>query len=119
VRMPEPRPSRRRGVHRSNLWLAGIVLALLAVGSTAYWVLRVHQRIAETSLEHQIATRNDAQSVRCVELQSDGAVWACGVFYNVESVCLIAKVNPLGSWSTTVGTHRCQREPQLVALLPK
>jgi hypothetical protein len=118
VRAPDPVRSPQRAAMRSHLWLTGIVLTVLAVGATGYWVLRVHQRIAETSLEHQIATREHAPTVRCSALQSNGAAWACAVVYRVESVCLIAKVSALGSWSTAVCQHRCSQVPQLVKLLP-
>jgi hypothetical protein len=119
VRAPDPVRSPLRAAMRSHLWLTGIILTVLAVGATGYWVLRVHQRIAETSLEHQIAAREHAPTVRCSALQSDGAAWACAVVYRVESVCLIAKVSALGNWSTVVGQHRCERLPELAALLPR
>jgi hypothetical protein len=115
----DPLRSPLRTALRSHLWLTGIVLAVLAVGASGYWVLRVHQRIGEGTLEHQLAKREHAPTVRCASLQSDGAAWACGVIYQAESVCLIAKVNALGSWSTVVGQHRCERVPELEALRPK
>jgi hypothetical protein len=101
------------------MWMAAIVCVVLAVVAGGYWALRVHQRIGQGSLEHQIAVRETAPTVHCSKLQSDGAVWACGVIYRAESVCLIAKVNVLGSWSTAANQHRCQRVAALVALLPK
>jgi hypothetical protein len=116
---PDPLRSPVRTALRSHLWLTGIVLAVLAVGASGYWVLRVHQRIGEGTLEHQLAKREHAPTVHCSSLQSDGAAWACGVIYQAESVCLIAKVNALGSWSTVVGQHRCERVPELEALRPK
>ena len=119
VRAPDPVRSPQRAAMRSHLWLAGIILTVLAVGATGYWVLRVHQRIAETSLEHQIATREHAPTVRCSPLQSNGSAWACAVVYRVESVCVIAKVSTFGNWSTVVGQHRCERLPELEALLPR
>jgi hypothetical protein len=118
-RPPDPLRSPLRTALRSHLWLTGIVLAVLAVAASGYWVLRVHQRIGEGTLEHQLAKREHAPTVRCASLQSDGAAWACGVIYQAESVCLIAKVNALGSWSTAVGQHRCERVPELEALRPK
>jgi hypothetical protein len=108
---------RRAGI-RPHLWLIAIVLVVLAAGASGYWVLRVHQRISQTSLEQQITTRQKAPTVRCSALQSDGAAWACAVVYRVETVCLIAKVNVLGSWSTVVGHDRCARVPELARLLP-
>jgi hypothetical protein len=116
---PDPLGSPLRVALRSHLWLTGIVLAVLAVGASGYWVLRVHQRIGEGTLEHQIAAREHAPTVRCAKLQSDGAAWACAAVYRAESVCLIAKVNALGSWSTAIGQHRCERVPQLAALPPQ
>ena len=53
---------------RSHLWLTGIIPTGLAVGATGYWVLRVHQPIAETSLEHQIAAREHAPKLGCSAL---------------------------------------------------
>jgi hypothetical protein len=117
-RRPDPVRSPVRAALHSHLWLTGIVLAVLAVSATGYWVLRVHQRIGQATLEHQMAARQHAPTVGCAKLQSDGAAWACAVVYQAESVCLIAKVNVLGSWSTSVGEHRCERIPALTALLP-
>jgi hypothetical protein len=116
---PDPLGSPLRVALRSHMWLTGIVVAVLAVGATGYWVLRVHQRIGEATLEHQLAAREHAPTVRCAKLQSDGAAWACAVVYRAESVCLIAKVNALGSWSTAIGQHRCERVPELAALQPQ
>ncbi len=117
-RRPDPERSPVRAALHSHRWLTRIVLAVLVVGATGYWVLRVHQRIGQTTLEHQVAARQHAPTVGCAKLQADGAVWACAVVYQAESVCLIAKVNVLGSWSTSVGQHRCERVPSLTALLP-
>jgi len=117
-RRAEPARSPQRAALRSHMWLVAIVLSVLVVGASGYWALRVHQRIGETSLEHQIAAREDAHTVKCKRLQSNGAAWACAVVYRVESVCLIGRVNVLGSWSTIVGHNRCAREPELAALLP-
>ena len=112
-----PHTQRGSGV-RAHLWLTSIICVVLAVGLGGYWVLRVHQRIGQAALQHEIGKRESAPTVRCVKLQSNGAVWACGIVYQAESVCLIAKVNVLGSWSTAVGQHRCSEQPQLVKLLP-
>ena len=103
---------------RAHLWLTSIICVVLAVGLAGYWVLRVHQRIGQAALEHEIGKRESAPTVGCAKLQSNGAVWACAIVYQAESVCLIAKVNALGSWSTAVGQHRCSELPQLVRLLP-
>jgi hypothetical protein len=117
-RRARPARSPQRAALRSHMWLIVIMLSALVVGAGGYWALRVHQRIGETSLEHQIAAREDAHTVKCEKLQSNGAAWACAVVYKVESVCLIGRVNMLGSWSTIVGHNRCSREPALAALLP-
>jgi hypothetical protein len=117
ARAPERSPVRE--ALRSHAWLTGIVLAVLIVGATGYWALRVHPRIGETSLEQGIANRDNASTVRCKPLQENRSAWACGVFHRVESVCLIARVNILGSWTTVVGHLRCAREPELAALVPK
>jgi hypothetical protein len=114
---PPPRTTRRAGI-RAHLWLTGIVCLALAVGLTGYWVLRVHQRIGQATLEHEIGKREGASTVGCSKLQSDGAVWACALIYRAESVCLIAKVNALGSWSTAIGQHRCAEVARLRRLLP-
>ncbi len=116
---PDPLGSPLRMALRSHRWLIGIVLAVLVVGASGYWVLRVHQRIGEATLEHQLGAREHAPTVRCSKLQPDGAAWACAVVYQAESVCLIAKVNALGSWSTAIGQHRCERVPELAALQPQ
>jgi hypothetical protein len=115
-RMPRT-PARGSGM-RAHMWLTSIICAALAVGLAGYWVLRVHQRIGQAALEHAIGKRESAPTVGCAKLQSNGAVWACATVYQAESVCLIAKVNALGSWSTAVGQHRCSELPQLVRLLP-
>jgi hypothetical protein len=112
-----PRTQRGSGM-RAHMWLTSIICVVLAVGLAGYWVLRVHQRIGQAALEHEIGKRENAPTVGCAKLQSDGAVWACAVIYKAESVCLIAKVSALGSWSTAVGQHRCSQLPQLVKLLP-
>jgi hypothetical protein len=103
---------------RSHLWLVAIVLVLVGGAGTAYWGLRVHQRIGATTLERGITDREHATTVRCVEQQSNGAVWACGLVYRAESVCLIANVNPAGDWTTKPGTDLCTHRPALTALLP-
>jgi hypothetical protein len=112
-----PRTQRGSGM-RAHLWLTSIICVALAVGLGGYWVLRVHQRIGQAALEHELGKRENAPTVGCAKLQSDGAVWACAIIYQAESVCLIAKVNALGSWSTAVGQHRCSELPRLVKLLP-
>ena len=103
---------------RSHLWLVAIVLVLIGAAGAAYWGLRVHQRIGETTLEHGITGREHATTVRCVEQQSNGAVWACGLVYHAESVCLIANVNPAGDWTTKPGVDLCSHRSALTALLP-
>jgi hypothetical protein len=115
-----PRPSRSPfwAAVRSHLWLVAIVLVLVGAAGAAYWGLRVHQRIGETTLERGIAGREHTSTVRCVERQSNGAVWACGLVYNAESVCLIADVNPAGDWTTKPGVDLCTPRPSLTALLP-
>jgi hypothetical protein len=115
-----PRPSRSPfwAAVRSHLLLVAIVLVVIGVAGTAYWVLRVHQRMSAATLEHAIAGREGASAVRCVEQQSNGAVWACGVVYNAASVCLIADVNPVGDWNTNDGGPLCDDRAQLNAILP-
>lgn len=103
---------------RSHVWLGVIVIVLVGGAATAYWGLRVHQRIGEATLEHGIQGRESASTVRCVEQQSNGAVWACGLLYTAESVCLIANVNPAGDWTTKPGLDLCVNRPELTALLP-
>jgi hypothetical protein len=121
VRLWEPprslRSPRRAGM-RAHLWLTTIVLAVLVVGAGGYWVLRVHQRIGQAALQHEIAKRESAPTVGCSKVQPDGAVWACAVVYQAESECLIAKVNVIGGWSTAVSQHRCAQIPALLKLLP-
>lgn len=115
-----PRPSRSPfwAAVRSHLLLFAIILLVVGVAGTAYWGLRVHQRIAAPTLEHAIAGREAASAVRCVEQQSNGAVWACGLVYNAASVCLIADVNPVGDWTTKDGPGLCDHKSQLNAILP-
>jgi hypothetical protein len=112
-----PRTPRRAGM-RANVWLTGIICVVLAVGLAGYWVLRVHQRIGQAALQDELGKRETAPTVGCVKLQSNGAVWACAIVYQAESVCLIAKVNALGSWSTAVGHNRCSEQGPLLKLLP-
>jgi hypothetical protein len=112
-----PRATRGTGM-RAHMWLTGIICAVLALGLAGFWVLRVHQRIGQAALEHDLGKRENAPTVGCAKLQADGAVWACAIVYQAESECLIAKVNALGSWSTAIGPHRCSELPRLVKLLP-
>jgi hypothetical protein len=112
-----PRTPRGSGM-RAHVWLTSIICVALAVGLAGYWVLRVHQRIGQAALQHELGKRESAPTIGCAKLQPNGAVWACALIYQAESVCLIAKVNALGSWSTAVGQHRCSELPQLVRLLP-
>ena len=112
-----PRSPRRAGM-RAHLWLTAIVLAVLVVGAGGYWVLRVHERIGQAALQHELAKRESAPTVGCSKLQADGAVWACAIVYRAESECLIAKVNVIGGWSTAVSQHRCAQIPALLKLLP-
>jgi hypothetical protein len=115
-----PRPARSPfwAAVRSHVWLVVIVLVVLGVAGTAYWGLRVHQRIEAGTLERAIAGREGASAVRCVEQQPNGAVWACGLVYKAASVCLIANVNPVGDWTTNDGADRCSDRPELTAILP-
>lgn len=115
-----PRPSRSPfwAAVRSHMLLAAIVLVVIGVAGSAYWGLRVHQRISATTLEHAIGDREHASAVRCVEQQSNGAVWACGLVYNAASACLIADVNPVGDWNTKDGVPLCDHRSQLNAILP-
>ncbi len=119
VRAPR-RPARSpfwAAVH-SHLWLVVIIVLLVGAAGTAYWGLRLHQRIGESTLERGVGGREHASTVRCVEQQSNGAVWACGLVYQAESVCLIANVNPVGDWTTKPGVDLCTHRPALAALLP-
>ena len=102
----------------SHLWLVVIIVVLVGAAGTAYWGLRVHQRIGEATLERGIGGREHASTIRCVEQQSNGAVWACGLVYRAESVCLIANVNPVGDWNTKPGADLCDHRSSLTALLP-
>jgi hypothetical protein len=116
---PDPLASPVKTALRSHQRLAYILLALILVASAGYWVLRVHQRIGEGALEAGITKQQHAPTVQCAELQSNGAAWACAVVYRAESVCFIARVDVLGSWSTKTGEHRCDRVPRLAALAPQ
>jgi hypothetical protein len=115
---PRVQRTPRRAEMRAHLWLTSIVCVALAVGLGGYWVLRVHQRIGQAALQHEVGKRESAHTVGCSKLQADGAVWACAIVYQAESECLIAKVNVIGSWSIAVGQHRCAQIPALVKLLP-
>jgi hypothetical protein len=119
VRAPR-RPSRSpfwAAVH-SHIWLVVIVVVVAAAAGTAYWGLRVHQRIGEATIERGVGGREHPNTIKCVEQQSNGAVWACGLVYRAESVCLIANVNPVGDWTTKPGADLCAHRAELTALLP-
>jgi hypothetical protein len=116
---PDPLASPVRNVLRSHQRLAYILAAVIVIAAAGWWVLRVHQRIGEHALEAGITNQQHAPTVQCASLQSNGAAWACAVVYRAESVCLIARVNVLGSWSTAVGQHRCERVPRLERLAPQ
>lgn len=116
---PDPLASPVRNALRDHQRLANVLLAVILVVSAGYWVLRVHQRIGEQALEAGITKQQQAPTVACSPLQSNGAAWACAVVFRAESVCLIAKVNVLGSWSTAVGQHRCEKVPRLQDLVPR
>jgi hypothetical protein len=124
VSAPPMRGLRRPGrspfwaaVH-SHLWLVVIVVVVVGVAGTAYWGLRVHQRIGEATIERGVGNREHTSTIKCVEQQSNGAVWACGLVYRAESVCLIANVNPVGDWNTKPGADLCDHRSSLTALLP-
>lgn len=102
----------------SHLWLVVIVVVVVGVAGTAYWGLRVHQRIGEATIERGVGNREHTSTIKCVEQQSNGAVWACGLVYRAESVCLIANVNPVGDWNTKPGADLCDHRSSLTALLP-
>ena len=104
---------------RPHTRFLSIILVVLVVLGGGYFALRVHHRISQSSLEHQITERDRAQNVRCSALQSNGSAWACAVVFRAEAECLIARVNVLGSWSTVVRTRRCAKIAELVALLPE
>ncbi|HET7171363.1 MAG TPA: hypothetical protein VFI18_06990 [Gaiellales bacterium] len=125
VEAPSAKPAPRRPARspfwaavRSHVWLVTIVLVLGGVAGTAYWALRVHQRIDAATLERGIGGREHASAVRCVEQQSNGSVWACGLVYRAASVCLIANVNAVGDWNTNDGPGLCDNRPELSAILP-
>ena len=125
VQAPSTKPAPRRPARspfwaavRSHVWLVTIVLVLGGVAGTAYWALRVHQRIDAATLERGIRGREHASAVRCVENQSNGSVWACGLVYRAASVCLIANVNAVGDWNTNDGPGLCENRPELAAILP-
>jgi hypothetical protein len=115
-----PRPVRSPfwAAVRSHLWLVAIVIVLAGGAATGYWGLRVHQRISEAAIEHDVGVREHPAAVRCIEQQSNGAVWACGLVYRAASKCLIANVNPVGDWNTNDGLTLCDNRPQLTAILP-
>jgi hypothetical protein len=116
---PDPLASPVRNVLRSHQRLAYILAAVILIAAAGWWMLRVHQRIGEHALEAGITKQQHAPTVQCASLQTNGAAWACAVVYKAESVCLIARVNLLGSWSTAVGQHRCERVPRLERLAPQ
>ena len=103
---------------RAHLYLAVILVVLIAGAAGGYWALRVHNRIDRASLERGVASRQENGAVRCVSRQSNGSVWNCAVVYSAESVCLIATVNPLGDWSTSDGRSECESVPQLASFAP-
>lgn len=115
---PDPLASPVKNVLRAHQRLAYVVLAVILVAAAGFWVLRVHQRIGEGALEAGITKQQHAPAVQCASLQSNGSAWACAVVYRAESVCLIARVSVLGSWSTAIGQHRCERVPRLAKLAP-
>jgi hypothetical protein len=124
---PAPAPARVRedplaspvkNVLRSHSRLAYILAAVIVIAAAGYWAVRVHQRIGEGSLEAGIAKQQHAPTVQCASLKQNGSAWACAVVYQAESVCFIARVNLLGSWSTVTGQHRCARIPRLARLVP-
>jgi hypothetical protein len=117
------RPASRRSTVRSALlpharFVTVVLVALVAVG-VGYFVLRVHHRISESSLESKISQRDHPQQVRCSALQSNGSAWACAIVYRAEAQCVIARVSVLGSWSTVARAHRCAKFTKLVELLPQ
>jgi hypothetical protein len=117
-RAPRPVRSPFWAAVRSHLWLGTIIVVLAGGAGTAYWGLRVHQRISEASIERDVGGREHSSAIRCVEQQSNGSVWACGLVYQAASVCLIADVNPVGDWTTKDGTGLCDNRPELMAILP-
>ena len=116
---PPPKSSTVRDALRPHMRFLSVIMVVLVVLGGGYFVLRVHQRISQSSLEGQIHARDHARAVRCSALQSNGSAWACAVIFRAESECLIARVNVLGSWSTVVRAHRCAKIDELVALLPQ
>jgi hypothetical protein len=118
-RRPPPASSTVRGALRPHTRFLSVILGLLVVLGIGYFALRIHDRISQSSLEHQIFQRDGAQNVRCSRLQSNGSAWACAVIFRAESECLIARVNVLGSWSTVPRARRCAKIAELVALLPQ
>jgi hypothetical protein len=117
------RPPSKRATVRSALrpharFLTVVLVALVAVG-VGFFVLRVHHRISESSLESKISQRDHPQQVRCSALQSNGSAWACAIVYRAEAQCVIARVNVFGSWSTVARAHRCAKITNLVELLPQ
>lgn len=117
-RAPRPVRSPFWAAVRSHIWLGTIIAVLVGGAGTAYWGLRVHQRISAASIERDVGGREHPSAIRCIEQQSNGSVWACGLVYQAASVCLIADVNPVGDWNTKEGAGLCDNRPQLTAILP-
>jgi len=118
-RPPPPASSTVRDAVRPHQRFLSVILVVLLVLGVGYFALRIHHRISQSSLEHQIFERDHPRTVRCSQLQSNGSAWACAVIFKAESECLIARVNVVGSWSTVARARRCAKIAELVALLPQ
>lgn len=116
------RPGRtpRRAAARSHLLVGSVVAVLVAVALAAFWLVELHPRISQASLERDVAARTGAPTVHCVSAKTNGAVWTCGIVYGAESVCDLANVSVFGSWKTVAAdSRRCTGEPALIGMAPK
>jgi len=61
--------------------LASVIVAVVAVvvviGGVGYWYVKQHQRISLASVQQQVASKEGAQGVVCVEKASHGRRWHC------------------------------------------
>ena len=97
-----------------------LVAAVILLVGAGLWFVKVRQRASGATVQHKVVQQYPgATAVSCTKLQTDGATWACGVVYHVESECVMASVSVFGSLKTQVGKNKCARETTLKSMPPK
>src|SRR5262249_13950486 len=91
------------------------ITAVLAIG--AWWYVKDHVRISQTSVQSTVANRAGGTSATCDRRDRNGAHWLCAVSYTAGAAdqCWKVHVRPWGSVDLVNGYLKCEQDPALAA----